>query len=488
MIDASKQQLLTILEELRPLATPLLLEQKIAGTEFDTRRIKGSCLFVALRGDKAHGEAFLDAAFSAGAALALVESPSLLESVQYRDRLIIVPDTLIAFTEIARWWRGQVSARILGIAGSIGKTTTKELCKQILLSYTPDTGSNERPAALGSPHPPGIASEKSFNNHIGVPYTLCAIPRSARWAILELGMNHPGELSLLSKLVRPNVALITEIAPEHMEFFASLDEVANAESEVLDGVGPNGTIIYNKDDCYAVAAIARHPRVNELLHLTFGTHKDATARILTSNLMGLEGGDLTLELDNNRRLYKTKLVGNHSAKLLASATLATKTLFPDLPDTVLSSAIADFNPPWMRLNIMKKSAGRVIINDCYNSSPVALQAALEILAGAARENEKRGAILGDMLELGSTARHYHMEAGKQVAALRIEHLITVGPNARYIGEAAQQDYPSLIWYHAESAKNAGEKALAMKLELILVKGSRGIALEQAVATIEEGWS
>ena len=180
-------------------------EPSAVGVEFDSRRVKGGELFVALKGEKVHGHEHLEKAFASGASLALVEDADLLESSSQRERLIAVEDTYQGLAGLAAYWRESLALPLLAITGSVGKTSTKEMAVSLLKELAPGKG-----------------SIKSFNNHIEVPYTICSFSREDKWGVLEMGMNHKGELSELSGIAKPNVALITGIAPVHMEFFSDL--------------------------------------------------------------------------------------------------------------------------------------------------------------------------------------------------------------------------------------------------------------------------
>ncbi|MCB0311446.1 MAG: UDP-N-acetylmuramoyl-tripeptide--D-alanyl-D-alanine ligase, partial [Bdellovibrionales bacterium] len=210
------------------------------GIEYDSRQIKGGELFVALKGETTHGHQFVRAALDQGAALCLVEEREIFAGQPESSRLVFVPDTLQAFWTLASYWRDKLGTPIAAVTGSVGKTTVKEIAACILLK-----------------HSRGAYSRKSFNNQVGVPYSLCALAPEHQWGVLELGMNHPGEIKLLSKIVKPDVAVVTAIAPAHMEFFNSLADIADAKLEILEGLRAGGTLVVNGDDPELVAGLSR---------------------------------------------------------------------------------------------------------------------------------------------------------------------------------------------------------------------------------------
>ena len=441
-------------------------ETSCYGAEFDSRKLKGGELFVALPGESAHGEKFLDQAFAKGAALALVEHSELIQISPHRDRLICVSNSLEGFTAIADSWRKRFPIPVIGVAGSIGKTTTKELAAHFLREIGP-----------------GVASEKSFNNHIGVPYTICKLSSESKWAVFELGMNHPEELRALSKLARPHVAVITQIAPEHEEFFPSLAAIADAECEVLDGLAEDGILICHGADKEAAAGIQRHEKRSSVDVRRFG-FEDASSELDLSvrsyRALGWEGAEFDLSSKESSVHFQTKLIGEHSALNVACAALAAITLFPQLSLERIAQSLSTFEPPPMRLNLLELRNGARVIDDSYNASPLAVAAALRITKQTAASGSRIGAVLGDMLELGIGAEQYHRELGRTVAELGYDFLITVGPLARFYGEEAS----GVAVLEASSPEEAAKKAIEFGFDLLLVKGSRGIGLERCVSALK----
>jgi len=435
-------------------------DASFSGTEFDSRSLQPGQLFIALPGEKAHGHQFLDKAFSAGAELALVEDDSLLEHSEHKDRLICVSDSLKGYWELAREWRRRFKGAVVAVAGSVGKTSTKEML-----------------AAILAEHGEGTASKKSFNNHIGVPYTMTNASLASEWVVLEMGMNHPGELRELAQIGRPQIGIITCIAPEHTEFFPTLDDVANAECELLEGL--EGTLIIYGDDQVLASAVERKTKTHRPERIVRFGARPADAIVENIAAHGLNGISFDLEIAGEKRSLSSRLLGKHSALHCGSAALVLKTLIPQSSLDLVHQALEKFEPPPMRLNVRELPGGRTIIDDAYNSSPNALSAALEIVGQLKSSGAKVGLLLGDMLELGHLAEQYHREIGAEIQKLDPDFLITVGPLGALFGEGYERAIS------AASAEEAGSLAAERHWDILLVKASRGIGLDKSVRLLLE---
>ena len=435
------------------------------GLEFDSREIRGGELFVALKGTGMHGHQFVDTAFSRGAALCLVEDPKLLESHPEAARLVLVSDTQKAFDTLARWWRRELGLPLVAVTGSVGKTTAKEMAAAVLMA-----------------HGPGNYSLKSHNNHVGVPYTLCRMGHEHLWAVLEVGMSAKGEIAALGRMAEANLAAITTIAPAHIENLGSIEAIADAKFEILEGLSPTGALILNGDDPELRAGLKRHDLAGRKVYF-FGRAADASSRILDMRMLGLDGLWLKLELFGEALEVSMPVLGAHNALNAACAALIAKLLIPAMSTQQIATGLSRFKAPLMRLNLRTLRSGRRVIDDSYNANPASMRASLELLGELKAQGSRVGLIIGDMLELGAHARGFHEELAGQVAALRPDFVIAVGAFAECLIEGATKaGVPAFV---AENPEAAAQIARKFNFDVLLVKASRGVALDKAVALLME---
>lgn len=443
--------------------------QVFEGIEYNSNNIKGGELFVALKGETSHGHKFVKGALDKGASLCLVENDFDVKSLEDKysnDCLIFVNDSLKAFWAITRMWLDKVNPVKAAVTGSMGKTFIKELTSAILL--TKDSGNY---------------SIKSYNNHVGVPYTLSRTKESHSWLVQEMGMNHVGEMSSLSKLVSPDVALVSVIAPVHIEFFKDEDEIADAKFEILDGLSTEGTFIYNKDCEHSKKALKRHEAKLPKNVLSFGKDKSADFVLLESKLLGLKGLKIKLSVLGQEIEVSLPVLGEFNAYNVLAAIALAKSAYPSLSAQEIQNACNRFQPPPMRLNQYTLNDGRVLIDDSYNSNPMALKALINFAKSLKGEDVKSGFIVGDMLELGSHALKYHQELAEILATSKPEFVISVGEFKEVFKEAC--DKANVSAFTADNPKVAALTAEKMKSDVILVKASRGIKLDQSVASLLE---
>jgi len=456
----------TILAEiLKAQANPDSADISATGVEFNSRELKPGQVFFALKGTKNHGHDFVQDALADGASLAVVEDNAFLNGSN-SNKILVVPDSFKALQELAIYLRNQFRGKVVGVAGSVGKTTTKDLIGTVASKLIKCSW-----------------SKKSFNNLLGLSYTICnADPDAKIWA-LELGMNHEGELAELSNIAKPDLAIITQIAPEHMEFFRDLDHVADAEFEVLSGLKDNGDIILNAEDTVALKALERNKKrwhkavIN--LH-TFGFKDGADLR--TSNFKHIIDDEIKSSFNLNFKSelvsVKTNLIGDHNGGNFAGAFLAIKLALPEVSLEELSQAVASIPPSPMRLNQYRLPSGTLIIDDSYNSSPVAVLAAINILKELKLSGRRIGLVLGDMYELGDAASKYHLDLVPAIQDLDPAYTVTFGPLANLISEA--------LSHHGNQALQAGEIediaafVRSNKADVVLFKASRGVGLDRAV--------
>lgn len=431
------------------------------GVEYDSRQIKGGELFIALKGEKTHGHEFLEQALSNGAALALVEDSSLLEDHLEAQRLVCVADTLRSFSQLASYWRRELGLPVLAITGSVGKTTVKEMCASILLRKSR-----------------GNYSLKSHNNHVGVPYTILRTGREHAWLVLEMGMNHAGELNTLSKMASPDVALINSVTFAHIEFFSSIAEIADAKFEIKNGLGAQGALAINADDAEIQHALHRHPiSANQKLY-KFGLAEKAQVRLLKVKSLGLEGIQVELSVFGEPLEFSMNVVGRQNAMNAAAAVLASKLLVPQMTLQEIKAGLESFTAPLMRLNLKHLADGKQIIDDSYNANPASMRSALELAADLSSQGKRVGLLLGDMLELGSYSEKLHSEVGEQAAGCGAKFVIAVGRlSEQLLAPARARGIPA---FKADSAQDAAEQVRKLQFDVLLVKASRGVQLDQAV--------
>lgn len=434
---------------------------KISTVEFDSRKVGEGQLFLCLKGENSHGHQYLDKAISQGASLALVEDESLLDS-EHSDRLIVVDDTLAAFHKLASHKRSRLKCPVLALTGSVGKTTTKELCDSILSQCSK-----------------GYSSIKSFNNHVGVPYSICNAPLDSNWLVLEIGMNHEGELSHLTQIARPDVALITTVAPVHIGFFRGLSHIADVKCEILQGLNDAGTVVLHRD-CPELLSAFEKVKKDSWRTVYFSQDLKSEVQVLSFESHGLSGSSFVIDVFGNEMRVETKLIGSHNGINIAAAIAACRSLMPQISIDQIQHGVKSCEPPAMRLNVTKLPNGSSIIDDSYNANPVGVKASLRLLKELAGST-RHGAILGDMLELGDFSAGYHQEIADFAAPMGLDFVVTVGSDSSIIAESCKNQ--GIEVKVADSPEQAAEFVRDFGFDLLLVKGSRGIGLERAIAAL-----
>jgi UDP-N-acetylmuramoyl-tripeptide--D-alanyl-D-alanine ligase len=424
-----------------------------SSVSIDSRTTSPGALFVAIRGEKRDGHDYVADAAARGARAALVhrdvQAPSGLA-------LVRVEDTTRGLAALAHHVRRAASLPVVAITGSVGKTTTKDMTAAIL-------------ATRG----PVLKTEGNLNNQYGVPLTLLCLRPEHRAAVLELGMSAAGELRALTHLAEPDVAAITRVAAVHLEFFPSLDAIASAKAEILEGLRPGGAAVMNRDD-------ARVRRIGESFRgrvVWFGRdpHADVAA---TTERASAEGTRFSLRVEERAVDVALPLAGPHfvTAFLAASACAYALGVSPEQ----IAGAAASLRPARHRGEVHRLGQGVTVLDDCYNSSPEALEAA--VVALTLLPGRRRVAVLGDMLELGPTARALHRERGRSLGG-RVDAVAGVGPLAREIVlGAAEAGLSADALQHFATAEEAAAALdrLVRPGDTVLVKGSRGVRLETVV--------
>jgi UDP-N-acetylmuramoyl-tripeptide--D-alanyl-D-alanine ligase len=384
---------------------------KINGVSIDSRTVQPGDLFVAIKGDRMDGHAFVKSALEKGAAAAIVERDFQLDaSPDAAARLFRVEDTLEALNALGRAARARSDAAIVAVTGSVGKTGTKEMLRVML-------------GASGATH----ASEKSYNNLWGVPLSLARMPREARFGVFEIGMNHAGEIIPLTQMVRPHAAIITWVAPVHIEFFNSVAEIADAKAEILEGLEQGGCAILPGDNEH-FARLAAHARQKGVKIIAFGAQQDATARLISFEPTD-SGSRMTVNILGEQMAIALGVPGRHIAGNAVGALSAVKILGGDLE--AAAAALASFEAPegrGRRSQFEISGEPILVIDETYNANPASMRAALQVL-GSVRAGgfRRRIAVLGDMLELGHASAQFHAELASAIDSNGIDLVFCAGP-------------------------------------------------------------
>ena len=437
------------------------------GVSIDSRTVAPGDLFVALKGPNHDGHDFVAEALKKAAG-ALV-SRELPEGAVPRGRAIIrVADTLASLQHLAWHLREARKLTVVAVTGSVGKTTTKDMTAGVL-SRRFRTG----------------RSRGNLNNAIGCPLEVVRLPEECEVAVLEMGMSTPGELRLLSELLRPDVAVVTAVAPVHLVNFASLDDVMEAKGEILAGVGPKGTFVANADDPRSVAIGKRHAGRVVSYGLSGADDLFATA----TDVVEEQGKSrFTLRLGHERAAVALPLPGRHNVSNFLAASAVAGVL--GMHAAEVAAAAPSLAPARHRGEVREMPGGGLLYDDTYNSSPAALAAAFEAFVNAAGARRKL-AVAGEMLELGPESARFHREAGKTLGA-RCDVLVAVrGPGAGPENAAALAQGAREAGMAAESVHVAAVAAAAAALvrgalrpgDALFVKGSRGVGLDRLVEEI-----
>ena len=425
-----------------------------SGVSSDSRSVKPGDLFVALRGERYDGHKFVDTAYEHGALAAIVDTQGA-GSVTSAMPLLLVDDTTASLGELANTYRKKFAIPVLAIAGSNGKTTTKEMITAVL-STTYNV----------------VSTEGNLNNHIGVPQTLFRMDKKHDIAVIEMGTNHPGELELLCSIALPTMGLITNIGREHLEFFGSVEGVEEEETTLFRRLPRKGsTAFINYDDDRLKRRAARGLR-----NVTFGMKHGAKIRgrivdHAASNCAVLEisGGLLRKAIRVN-----LGIPGDHHAHNALAAAAVGATF--RVPPSRIKAALEGFRPAGKRMEVVEVG-GVTILNDTYNANPDSMLAALTTLI-ASRRGGKCIAVLGDMRELGARGPDEHRAVGEEAKTLGVDYLLTYGELARQMHDAFGKD--GAFHYDQKSALAEYLAELVSENDVVLVKASRGMRLEDVV--------
>ncbi len=438
---------------------------------FDSREIAEGALFFAIRGVRMDGHAFAADALKRGAGAAVVSAPT--EEMRAAGPLIVVKDALKALEDLGRAARARTRAAVIGVTGSVGKTTTKEMLAMAL-------------SAVGVTH----AAKGSFNNHWGVPLTLAKMPRDAAFAVIEMGMNAPGEIAALTAMARPHVAVVTQVAESHIGAFDDLGGIAAAKAEIFSGVAPGGAAVVNADAPHADVLVRAAQEAGIARIITTGVGANADVRLVRA-MNDARAGTVSVQAD----VFGTPvsfLVGTAGEHMARNALIVL---------AVAEALGLDLAPLMQRLRDMRPLAGRgrrhvlhlpggeaLLIDESYNANPASMRAALAVLGELKpRGGGRRIAVLADMLELGERGPALHAGLAGAVAEAQVDILCTVGPLMEHLRAAVPA--------HLRGPHVAGAAMLEPWLkktlrpgDVILFKGSNGMKLGAVVHTLAEAFA
>lgn len=434
------------------------------GVSIDSRSVAVGDLFIPLKGPNFDGHAFVAQSLEKGAAGAIVaDIPAGLEQ---DARLVKVEDTMAALEDLGRMGRLNASGKVIAVTGSVGKTGTKEALKVALESQ------GKTFATLGS-----------LNNHWGVPLSLSRFPADSRFGVFELGMNHAGEIGPLSRMVRPDVAIITTVEAVHIEFFPSVEAIADAKAEIFEGMGPGGTAVLPRDNPHYSRLLAA-ARTQGLHILSFGADAAADGRLLALDLLP-DSSHLQARIDGVDVTYAIPLPGRHHAINSLAVLLAVKAAGGDV--AIAAASLANLSPikgRGQRSTVALPGGTLTLIDESYNASPVSVKAAAGVLGqvppGA---GGRRIAVLGDMRELGEQSPELHVSVAPALVAGHCDLLYCCGPNMRHLFDAVPAAMRGA--HAADSAALAPLLAAALRPgDVVMVKGSAGSRMATIVDAVK----
>jgi UDP-N-acetylmuramoyl-tripeptide--D-alanyl-D-alanine ligase len=420
-------------------------EAEITGFSVDTRTLQPGDLFFALRGENHDGNAYIEQALELGASAVIAERPA-------DGPVILVPDALKALQQLAAWARLRWAGDVIGVTGSAGKTSTKEVIASLLSTSMP----------VGK-------TAGNFNNHVGLPLSILRLPDSARVAVLEIGMNHAGEIRTLAEIARPRVAVVTNVGYAHIEGFDSIDGIAAAKRELVESLPADGVAVLNADDHRVLEFRNVHPGRT----ITYGLSEEAELRATEVEFFA-QGARFCVGPTS----FETELTGRHGISNILAG-IAVAGIYGIAPER-LQSAVRELKPGRMRGERTRWN-GMTILNDCYNSNPDAARAMLDVLRDTPAN--RHIAVLGEMLELGRWSESLHRSVGHYATESGISVLVGIRGAARKMVDAAiEAGLQSSAAFFFEDPIPAGDqlRLIAQAGDAILFKGSRGTRVELAL--------
>ena len=458
MIKRTLQQIQNMIEIKNNISS--FQDVTIQGVTIDSRKIQPGNLFIPFKGEHSDGHNYVEAALKSGAAAALWQKD--VPNPPANLPILIVEDTLEAIQELARSYRNELHVKVVGITGSNGKTTVKDMTANLLsLQYRVKK------------------TEGNYNNHLGMPLTILALDEDTEIAVLEMGMSGKGEIEFLTKLARPNVAIITNIGEAHLQDLGSREAIAEAKLEIVQGLQDDGLLIYMGDETILKDGLASANR--NINTQTFG-------RSHQNDLYPVE-----IETKQNGSRFKVNKVdfefhlpvlGAHNVLNALSAMLTAH--YFNIPYEKMNDGFVHLKLTQMRMELVEGAKGERIINDAYNASPTSMRAAIDLISNLP-DYERKIVVLGDMLELGEKEKEFHYEMGKSLDPQKINYVFTFGPLAEQIAQGAMTVFPSDRVFSFLDKQSLMDQLVKRtdKETLILVKASRGMKLEEVVTELQK---
>ena len=438
-----------------------LTDWAATGVSIDTRSLAPGDLFVALRGPNHDGHDFVSTALQRGAAAAMVDRE--IPAAPMSAPLLCVADTLDGLGALGAAGRNRSRARIVAVTGSVGKTGTKEALR----------------LALGSSGPT-YASAGGLNNHWGAPLSLARLPPEACYGVFELGMNHPGEIAALTRLVRPHVAVITTVEPVHLGFFGSVEAIADAKAEIFHGLETGGSAILHRDNPHyaRLAAAAKHAGVVEILG--FGTHSEAAARLVDC-VLDSRGSTVEATVCGRPVRFRVPVPGRHWVMNALAVLAAAQAAGAGVDRAAEALARLEALPGRGRRHELAWRGGTLtVIDESYNASPPSMRAALAVLAATEPgAGARRVAVLADMLELGPASERLHRDLAEPLATAEVDRVFLIGQAIAALNEVLPEGKRGGLWRSPEEAMPALLRFLKPG-DVVTVKGSRGVRVSRIV--------
>ncbi|MGE6632100.1 UDP-N-acetylmuramoyl-tripeptide--D-alanyl-D-alanine ligase [Bacillus sp. NPDC077027] len=438
------------------LTNPAFGEKDIHGVTTDTRKVSEGALFIPLIGEHFNGHVFVEKALESGATAVLWNKQEA--NPPEHVAVILVDDTLAALQQLAKSYLQEENPRVVGITGSNGKTTTKDMIHSVLqTTYRVHK------------------TDGNFNNHIGLPLTILAMPKGTEIAVLEMGMSAKGEIEFLSELAEPEVAVITNVGESHMQDLGSREAIADAKCEIVKGLKEEGVLYYLGDEpllCERAEELSRTTK-------TFGESESSDVHLTHMNQLA-EGTEFHVE--GYSQAFLIPVLGKHNVKN-ALAAIAIGQHF-QLTEKQIAQGLMQTKLTGMRLELFQTDNGITVINDAYNASPTSMKAAID-LVGDMDGFANRILVLGDMLEMGEEEQSYHRDLGRYIQPKYIDFVLTYGDLGAFIAEGAKETFEEdRVFHYLEKAELKKKLVqLAGAKDVILVKASRGMRLEEVITDL-----
>ncbi|WP_210367144.1 UDP-N-acetylmuramoyl-tripeptide--D-alanyl-D-alanine ligase [Bacillus sp. REN3] len=432
----------------------------VTGVTIDTRKLEKGNLFVPFRGEHTDGHKFVAQAIEKGARAALWQKdvPNPPEDLP----IILVDDPTAALQELARSYRDSLDVKVVGITGSNGKTTTKDMTASLLsLKYKVQK------------------TEGNFNNHLGLPLTILRLEEDTEVAVLEMGMSSKGEIEFLTELARPNAVIITNIGESHLLDLGSREAIADAKLEIINGLQENGLIIFHGDEPLLQERLKGYKGTAQLK--TFGASESND--LYPVSVKSMENGNMFVTNRSEQSFY-LPVLGNHNILNALAAMLAAE--FLGVPFNEMNDGFAGLKLTNMRMEMSEGAHGEKIINDAYNASPTSMNAAIDLVANLTGYSRKI-LVLGDMLELGPLEEEYHYKIGTSLEGGKIDYVFTYGKLSAAIAKGAKEviDEDRVFAFFDKEQLSSELKKYVNNETIVLVKASRGMKLEEVVKALQE---